>query len=325
MIRNLIKGLVVLIIAISSSEAHAQAIGTAVRINGRAEVVVADPTIKLQHIADIDSTRIQDDEAIIELRNIVIAQSPKAGERVILEGERILEKLRNQGVRLDQIRYTFPRQISVTRAYRELMSEELERAVSMFLGRSEKQVELRKLVMGTPVKVPADANAVEVVDLKVTAPGHIGVDFKAASSSEDVRFSLKGLADEWKLLPVASAPVKRGDIITGEVIEMKKVNGTGVSRDVLENIGDIVGHSVTRDIGQGEVFRQGAVVVPPVVRAGSKVTLVFRQGGLEATATGTATESGIIGQEIKVQNESSRKLVAGKVIEPGVVSVGGNL
>jgi flagella basal body P-ring formation protein FlgA len=204
------------------------------------------------------------------------------------------------------------------------MSEELERAVSMFLGRSEKHVELRKLVMGSPVKVPADANAVEVVDLKVTAPGHIGVDFKAASNSEDVRFSLKGLADEWKLLPVAAAPVKRGDIITGEVIEMKKVNGTGISRDVLENIGDIVGHSVTRDIGQGEVFRQGAVVVPPVVRAGSRVTLVFRQGGLEATATGTATENGILGQEIKVQNESSKKLVAGKIIEPGVVSVGGN-
>jgi flagella basal body P-ring formation protein FlgA len=178
--------------------------------------------------------------------------------------------------------------------------------------------------MGSPVKVPADANAVEVVDLKVTAPGHIGVDFKAASNSEDVRFSLKGLADEWKLLPVAAAPVKRGDIITGEVIEMKKVNGTGISRDVLENIGDIVGHSVTRDIGQGEVFRQGAVVVPPVVRAGSRVTLVFRQGGLEATATGTATENGILGQEIKVQNESSKKLVAGKIIEPGVVSVGGN-
>jgi flagella basal body P-ring formation protein FlgA len=323
--RFLINGLMVLSIATFTSHAFGQAMGTAVRISGRAEVVVADPTIKLQHIADIDSTRIQDDEALIELRNIVIAQSPKAGERVVLEGEKVLEKLRNQGVRLDQVRYTFPRQISVTRAYRELMSDELERAVSMFLGRSEKQVELRKLVMGSPVKVPADANAVEVVDLKVTAPGHIGVDFKAASNSEDVRFSLKGLADEWKLLPVAASPVKRGDIITGEVIEMKKVNGTGISRDVLENIGDIVGHSVTRDIGQGEMFRQGAVVVPPVVRAGSKVTLVFRQGGLEATATGTATESGILGQEIKVQNESSRKLVVGKVIEPGMVSVGGNL
>jgi flagella basal body P-ring formation protein FlgA len=324
MIRFFINGLVVIFVALSTCQAQVRATGASVRITGRAEVVVADPTIKLQHIADIDSSRIQDDEAIIELRNIVVAQSPKAGEKLVLEGERVLERLRNQGVRLEQVRYTFPRQISVTRAYRELMSEELERAVSMFLGRSEKHVELRKLVMGSPVKVPADANAVEVVDLKVTAPGHIGVDFKAASNSEDVRFSLKGLADEWKLLPVAAAPVKRGDIITGEVIEMKKVNGTGISRDVLENIGDIVGHSVTRDIGQGEVFRQGAVVVPPVVRAGSRVTLVFRQGGLEATATGTATENGILGQEIKVQNESSKKLVAGKIIEPGVVSVGGN-
>lgn len=314
-----------LVVSAICTEANAQAIGTAVRINGRADVVVTDPTIRLQHIADIESNRIQDDDALIELRSIVIATSPKAGEKLLLEGEKVLEQLRNQGVRLDQIRYTFPRQISVTRAYRELMSEELERAVSMFLGRSDKQVELRKLVMGRPVKVPADANAVEVVNLKVTAPGHIGVDFKAASESEDVRFSLKGLADEWRLVPVAAAPVKRGDVITGATIEMKKVNGTSMSKDVLENIGDIVGHAVTRDIGQGEVFRQGAVVVPPVIRAGSRVTLVFREGGLEATATGTATESGIVGQEIKVQNETSRRLVVGKVVEPGIVAVGGNL
>ena len=306
-----------------SSVAFGQTIGSSVRINGRSEVVVADPSIRLQHIADIESARIQDDEAVIELRNLVIGSSPKAGEKLVIEGEKVLEKLRNHGVRLDQIRYTLPRQIVVTRAFRELVPEELERAVSAFLGRSEKQVELRKIVMTKPVKVPADTASVEVVNLQVTSPGHIGVDFKAASEAEDVRFSLHGLADEWRLVPVASIPIKRGEMITAEAIEMKKVNGTGVSKDVLENIGDIVGHAVTRDIGQGEVFRQNVVVIPPVIKAGSRVSLVFRQGGLEATATGTATENGIVGQEIKVQNETSKKIVVGKVIEAGIVSVGG--
>ena len=43
---------------------------------------------------------------------------------------------------------------------------------------------------------------------------------------------------------------------------------------------------------------------------------------LEVTATGTAIDSGAIGQEIKVRNEGSKKVVSGKVEGPGIVVVG---
>jgi len=134
---------------------------------------------------------------------------------------------------------------------------------------------------------------------------------------------LKATMDEWKLVPVATRPLAKGAVIAASDVELTRVSSTLAGRDLVENIGDVVGRAVSRNLGQGEVFRMGALSIPPVVTAGSRVTLKFRQGGLEATATGTAMDSGQVGQEIRVRNDSSKKVVPGKVVEPGLVSVGG--
>jgi flagella basal body P-ring formation protein FlgA len=106
---------------------------------------------------------------------------------------------------------------------------------------------------------------------------------------------------------------------------MDKVNGTIISRDNLEQLGDLVGRTMTRDVGEGEMFNAMAVAIPPVVTAGTKVTIVYKRGRLEATAMGVAVEAGITGQEIKVRNESSKKVITARVKQPGVVEVGGNI
>ena len=58
-----------------------------------------------------------------------------------------------------------------------------------------------------------------------------------------------------------------------------------------------------------------------MVEMGAMVTLVYRSGGIEATASGVAIESGAQGDEIRVRNDSSRKIILGKVLEPGMVGV----
>jgi flagella basal body P-ring formation protein FlgA len=130
------------------------------------------------------------------------------------------------------------------------------------------------------------------------------------------------VADEWRLMPIATRPLRKGDIVSGADVELSRVNGTTVGRDVIENLSDVVGQSLTRDVGQGEMFRNGAVVVTPLVKAGARVTLLYRRGRLEATATGVALENGAAGQEIKVRNEASNKIIEGRVSDPGIVEVG---
>lgn len=293
-----------------------------IRVQGRADVVVTEPMVRFGDIAQIDSPNLQDDEAIIQIRKIVVGKSPKAGEITIVDGARVLERLQEEGVRLSSLRYSLPRQITITRAYREVQQDELERALSAFLTKSARQIDVRQLITEKPVKIPADSLGLEVVALETTKPGHIGVDFKSIAGSDEVRFQLRAVADEWRLMPVAAKPLTKGSIISASDIQLQKMNGTSVGKDVLENIGDVVGRTVARDVGQGEMFRSNSVMIPAVISSGSRVTLLFREKLLEATAGGVALENGALGQEIKVRNEQSKKVVIGRVTESGLVTVG---
>jgi flagella basal body P-ring formation protein FlgA len=294
-----------------------------IRIQGRAEAIVTDHTVRLGDVAQIDSPNIQDDEAIIELKRIAVGVSPKAGDSVTFEGSKVLERLRDEGVRLDSIRYSLPRNISVTRAFREVKLDELERALASFLAKGEKQVDVKQIIVERPIRVPTDSLGLEVVALQNTRPGHIGVDYKSVAGSDEVRFQLKAVADEWRLMPVASRPLVKGATITADDVQLMKVNGTSVGRDAIEHLGDIVGRNLIKDIGQGEMFKASVVVVPAVITAGSRVVVVFRQNRLEVTASGIALENGGMGQDIRVRNDSSKKVIVGKVSDPGLVTVGG--
>ncbi len=295
---------------------------TSIRLQGRAEVIVTEPTILLSDVALIESPAVADDEAVLELRKIALGQSPRAGETKLIPGVEILEKMRDAGVRLDSVVYTFPRQVSITRAFREVSADELEKALKSFLASSERHLELRHIIAERPVKIPADSLGIEVVAVQPIQPGHFGIDYRSRAGADEVRFQMKALADEWRVMPVASRPLKRGEIISAGDVRLAKVNATSMSQDSVEQIGDVVGRSVMRDVGEGEMFSAAAVQIPPVVVAGTRVTMVYRYGRLQASAIGVALESGVERQEIKVRNDASKKIVMARVVDKDTVEVG---
>jgi flagella basal body P-ring formation protein FlgA len=70
------------------------------------------------------------------------------------------------------------------------------------------------------------------------------------------------------------------------------------------------------------MFSAAAVAIPPVVEAGSRVTMMYRYGRLQASAIGVALESGTERQEIKVRNDSSKRVVSARIVDKDTVEVG---
>ncbi len=293
-----------------------------IMLHGRNEAVVAGGTIRLGDVADIMSPRAEDNSTVERLRSIEVAAAPRAGDTLRIEGATVLQRLASDGIDLNSVRYSFPRELTVTRSFREVQMAELEQALSSFLAKNPKPIEVKKIALDRSVKVPSDSVGVEVVALETTRPGHIGIDYKALSASDDARFQLRASVDSWRMLPVAAKPIKRGTVVNAEDIKLVRVNDAASNRDAIDNMGDILGHAITHDLGQGEVFLANGIELPAVVTAGSKVSLIVRNGRLEVTASGIAVESGAVGQQVKVQNESSKKVVSGKVEGPGIVVVG---
>jgi flagella basal body P-ring formation protein FlgA len=294
---------------------------TAIQIVGKSQVTATEPILRLADIADVFSARQSENESVITLRNISLGSSPKPGETTELDARMVLDRLRDEGVRLDEIRYTFPRAVVVKRAFREVSLNEIEDALRGFLSRSRSDMELRRVEFASPVRVAANAAPVEAISYEVTNPGRIGVDFRARGTEDEVRFRMKALVDEWRMVPVAKRVIKSGATVSADDVELLRANVASVGKGVIDGLGDIIGATAARDIGQGEVFQKGSVIIPPTIVAGSRVTLLYRSGGLEASATGTALQSGAVGADIQVRNESSKKVVIGRVLESGIVSV----
>ena len=122
-------------------------------------------------------------------------------------------------------------------------------------------------------------------------------------------------------VPVARRPLPKGEVVGPDDVMMARMNISKLPKDVAAEGGGVVGYKVGKDVAPGEVFRLDKLAIPPLVESGTRVTLVYRSGLLEATATGTALDSGLAGQVVKVRNENSKKVVSGTVLETGLVEV----
>lgn len=59
----------------------------------------------------------------------------------------------------------------------------------------------------------------------------------------------------------------------------------------------------------------------PAVLRGDPVTLVSRAGGMEVRVGGRAMGAAAIGGTVSVENTASRRIIRGRLVEPGVVEV----
>lgn len=89
----------------------------------------------------------------------------------------------------------------------------------------------------------------------------------------------------------------------------------------LPAIAEVVGLPLAKPLGAGEPVTSLAVKVPPAVRSGDRVVVRSSYGGVEARATGTALQTGSIGDVIRLVNAETRRPLRGRITGRGEVEV----
>lgn len=302
--------------------AAVQADERSISINGRSAITVTTATIHLGDVAEVLSKTSTDDDAVIGLQKLFIGTSPQPGAQLTLSAAEILGKLREQGVNLNKVIYTLPRIMTIQRAGREVQPRELEGIISQFLQKKSRDVSVKQIVFDKPVTVDPSTTTYEVTGEGRRENGkHF---FSIATTAKDEpsqSFEVAALLEEFKDLPIANRPIAKGAVINAEDIGRARFNIAMLPRDFTENEQSIVGLAANNDIGSGEVFRSSKLALPIAIRSGEKVIMRYQSGLLEVTASGIAAGEGALGQEIKVRNENSKKIIVGEIIEPGLVRV----
>lgn len=163
-----------------------------------------------------------------------------------------------------------------------------------------------------------DQNLLLILKDTTNSGGNINVEV-ACKGSSAWTILVPALARVYRSVAVAGRNLQRGDVISANDLatDIKDVSdfrmGFCLTPDAL------VGKEVKYNINKGETFRNSALDAPLVIKRGDTVSMEASAGEISVRTSGTAVSDGRVGQQIRVKNNQSARVINAKVVGPGQV------
>lgn len=125
--------------------------------------------------------------------------------------------------------------------------------------------------------------------------------------------------DLYRPVVVAARNLSRGTRLSANDVTVVLRNTSRLRQGFVDAEEAVVGMELRRPLKRDEPFRAGLLVEPLAVNRGDEVRLEAEIGGITVSTRGTAMSSGRVGQQIRVKNNNSERVVAGRIIAPGHV------
>ncbi|MGS2724150.1 flagellar basal body P-ring formation chaperone FlgA [Porticoccus sp. GXU_MW_L64] len=119
----------------------------------------------------------------------------------------------------------------------------------------------------------------------------------------------------------ANHPLQRGALLTGDDFTMVEQALHQIPAGYMEHYEELVGKELTRTVSAGKTLTRNMLKSPTLIKRGQQVTLIAQQRNFEVRMNGKALANGAVGDRIRVQNLSSKKIVEGTIDKTGAVVV----
>ncbi len=153
---------------------------------------------------------------------------------------------------------------------------------------------------------------------------------KKRSSNITVRISCNGQSpwsifvpakiDIYQTVATTTRDIYKGEILTLDDITTEERNTGSFRFGFAKTAAPLIGNAVTRNISSGSVIRLSHISKPIMISRGDKLTLESSIQGLAVAATVIALSKGKEGEQIRVKNTQSKRIIEAFVIAPGRVA-----
>lgn len=189
------------------------------------------------------------------------------------------------------------------------------------LGGNVSEVELSFDTKSKALLPNIKGDIIKNIQLTYFAPNYSS--FKVTVTLEDDKlYDLFGRYSAFSEVPVTARNLRSGVVITeSDVISVK----TPISRlkgGYVTSIGDIVGMQLRRSLSNGVLIKEQDITKPQIISKGDNVSIVYNKSNIKLRTKGISTQSGALGDSIKVKNESTGTIVHGIVRAKNLVEVG---
>ena len=118
---------------------------------------------------------------------------------------------------------------------------------------------------------------------------------------------------------VASVTLNRGALIDESVIRYQRFNTSNLRQGYLVSKSQVLGQQLKRPLQAGEPLRSSVLEQPLAVERGDIVTLESTNGSITVATQAEALASGRVGEQIRVRNTSSERVIRANVLAKGRV------
>lgn len=120
---------------------------------------------------------------------------------------------------------------------------------------------------------------------------------------------------------VAQRPLPRGTILSAQDIDWRERDIGTLNQGYLTEPEQALGHKLTRQVGIDQVLSPNQLERAPVVRKGDHVVISAGGTALSVRMPGEALSDGALGEQVRVRNLSSNRVIRARITGPGQVMV----
>ena len=133
--------------------------------------------------------------------------------------------------------------------------------------------------------------------------------------------TVAGSVDAMALVPVPMRRIAQGDVVGPSDLDWQRVRADRVPRGAGREEEAVLGMAARRVLMPGTLIREQDVAPPVLVERRANVIVVLETGDMTLTMQGRALDAGALGDQVRVENLQSKRIVEGVVDGPGKVRV----
>ncbi len=258
-------------------------------------------------------------------QNIVLGNIVIPGGSLEISKQYLKARLLQRGIALKDFILKAPAKIRIIRDYIKIPAKEIEEMAKACILKHNPKGKIETIQLKAPSDLILPVGKITYRCLEPAQGTYIG------SFSLPLVFSVNG-KDEAKTWVIAKVKTKisvvvttrslrRNEVITAQDVRIEKRTLDRIPVDLISDPKEVIGKETKYFLKMGEVLTKNKIKRVPIVKRGSKVTIVAESPVLRITAPGMAKEDGCKGDMIKVLNLTSKKTIYAKVIDAHTVKV----
>ncbi|HAF89689.1 MAG TPA: flagella basal body P-ring formation protein FlgA [Deltaproteobacteria bacterium] len=277
-------------------------------------------------LGEISQIEGGDVKLLEKVSQIVIGQSPLPGRKLTVTRSLILSRLRSQKINTKRFLFPGSESSSITRAALKIKGKDIEQVVLKHIKDTNNNEDLKPRILAKTRDIFLPRGQVSyVINSKgkyKKEGGYRNYDVEFSIDSKAVRVvTVRTYLKLYKEVFVARDTIKRNKIIEESDLMKVRKNVDRMPREYITEKDQLVGKISNRTINPSETIRGNTVSIPPLVKSGDRLQIVFETPFLRLSAPGISMAKGRKGERIPVKNMDSKIVVFATVKTRNIVLV----